>query len=173
MSVQETRIALRNLGKINPESIDDYISVGGYEALTKAREMNQDELISEIENASKLRGRGGAGFNTGFKWSGAKAKEKGIVDFSMNAREIYRTFKRTGVDLTRMQPVDALKFDVDPEYIFCKVTGPVSFNYEAEPEILKIDGKSIAIAHNLGQARKLLEGVKSGTNRFDVIRLCA
>ena len=78
MSVQETRIALRNLGKINPESIDDYISVGGYEALTKAREMNQDELISEIENASKLRGRGGAGFNTGFKWSGAEAKEKAL-----------------------------------------------------------------------------------------------
>lgn len=105
--------------------------------------------------------------------NGAEAKEKGTVDFSMNAREIYRTFKRTGIDLTRMQPVDALKFDVDPEYVFGKVTGPVSFNYEAEPEILKIDGKNIAIAHNLGQARMLLEEVKSGNKRFDVIRLCA
>ncbi|KIR01751.1 NADH dehydrogenase (quinone) [Lachnospiraceae bacterium TWA4] len=73
MAVQETRIALRNLGKINPQSIEDYIAVGGYEALKKAKTIDQDQLINEIENASKLRGRGGAGFNTGFKWSGARA----------------------------------------------------------------------------------------------------
>lgn len=41
MSVQETRIALRNLGNINPESIEDYISAGGYEALAKAVKMDQ------------------------------------------------------------------------------------------------------------------------------------
>lgn len=105
--------------------------------------------------------------------NGAEAKEKETVDFSMNAREIYRTFKRTGVDLNRMKSVDALKFDIDPECVFGKVTGPISFNYETEPEILKIDGKNIAIAHNLGQARKLLEEVRNGISRFDVIRLCA
>lgn len=87
MSVQETRIALRNLGKINPESIDDYISVGGYEALAKARKTDQDELISEIENASKLRGRGGAGFNTGFKWSGARGSEGDVKYVVCNADE--------------------------------------------------------------------------------------
>lgn len=75
MAVQETRLALRNMGKVDPMSIDDYIAQGGYEALAKARQMDRDELISEVENASKLRGRGGAGFNTGFKWSGAKASE--------------------------------------------------------------------------------------------------
>ena len=75
MAVQEMRLALRNMGKIDPESIDDYIAVGGYEALKKARQMDRDELISQVENASKLRGRGGAGFNTGFKWSGAKASK--------------------------------------------------------------------------------------------------
>lgn len=75
MAVQETRIALRNVGKIDPRSIDDYIATGGYEALKKARQMGQDQLIDEIENASRLRGRGGAGFNTGFKWSGAKASD--------------------------------------------------------------------------------------------------
>ena len=75
MAVQETRIALRNVGKIDPKSIDDYIVTGGYDALKKARQMDQDQLIDEIENASRLRGRGGAGFNTGFKWSGAKASD--------------------------------------------------------------------------------------------------
>lgn len=87
MSAQETRIALRNLGKINPNSINDYISIGGYEALAKAKTIDQDELISEIENASKLRGRGGAGFNTGFKWSGAKASAGDIKYVVCNADE--------------------------------------------------------------------------------------
>lgn len=80
MAVQETRIALRNAGKIDPQSIEDYIARGGYEALQKARTMDPDALIAEIEKASKLRGRGGAGFNTGFKWSGARAS-KGDVKY--------------------------------------------------------------------------------------------
>ena len=49
--VQETRITLRNAGKINPESIEDYIKTGGYEALKKARKTDQEVLIDEIENA--------------------------------------------------------------------------------------------------------------------------
>lgn len=44
MAVQEMRLALRNLGKINPESIDDYISAGGYQALAKAKTMDPGTL---------------------------------------------------------------------------------------------------------------------------------
>lgn len=69
--VKDVKITLRNAGKINPESIDDYMKVGGYRALEKARATTQEELINEIENVGKLRGRGGAGFKTGFKWKGA------------------------------------------------------------------------------------------------------
>lgn len=87
MAIQETRIALRNAGKIDPASIEDYIAHGGYEALAKARTMDPDALISEIENASKLRGRGGAGFNTGFKWSGARASEGSIKYVVCNGDE--------------------------------------------------------------------------------------
>ncbi|MCL1883129.1 MAG: NADH-quinone oxidoreductase subunit NuoF [Defluviitaleaceae bacterium] len=71
------KIALRNCGIINPEKIDDYIAVGGYEALGKSLEMGQAEVIDVIKK-SGLRGRGGAGFPTGDKWefgyksSGAK-----------------------------------------------------------------------------------------------------
>ncbi len=68
---QETRVVLENMGKIDPESIDSYINAGGYEALAKARGTDRKALIDEIENAGRLRGRGGAGFNTGLKWSGA------------------------------------------------------------------------------------------------------
>ncbi|MBQ6622012.1 MAG: SLBB domain-containing protein [Mogibacterium sp.] len=87
MSVTETRIALRNAGKINPESIDDYIAAGGYEALAKARQTDRDELIAAVEGASKLRGRGGAGFNTGFKWSGAKASAGDVKYIVCNGDE--------------------------------------------------------------------------------------
>ena len=64
---EEMRIVLRNYGKIDPLNIDDYINAGGYEALKKARNMNQADLIVEVEK-SGLRGRGGAAFNAGTKW---------------------------------------------------------------------------------------------------------
>ena len=71
MAAKEVKITLRNAGRIDPESIEDYIAAGGYKALEKARKIDQEVLIDEIENAGKLRGRGGAGFKTGFKWRGA------------------------------------------------------------------------------------------------------
>ena len=85
--VQETRITLRNAGKINPESIEDYIKTGGYEALKKARKTDQEVLIDEIENAGKLRGRGGAGFKTGFKWKGAYSTPSDVKYIVCNGDE--------------------------------------------------------------------------------------
>lgn len=65
---QQRTIVLRNCGHIDPENIEDYLGVGGYEALRKALlEMSPMEVIEEIK-ASGLRGRGGAGFPTGRKW---------------------------------------------------------------------------------------------------------
>ncbi|MDN5332591.1 MAG: NADH-quinone oxidoreductase subunit [Tepidanaerobacteraceae bacterium] len=68
----QLRIALRNCGKIDPESIDEYIEKGGYKALEKAiKEMTPERVIEEIK-ISGLRGRGGAGFPTWFKWNATK-----------------------------------------------------------------------------------------------------
>ena len=65
---KQLRIALRNCGFINPESIDEYIARDGYVALGKALvEMTPEEVIKEIMD-SGLRGRGGGGFPTGLKW---------------------------------------------------------------------------------------------------------
>jgi len=64
----QVKIALRNVGEIDPNCIDDYIERGGYRALKKVlTQMTPSEVIEEIEK-SGLRGRGGAGFPTGRKW---------------------------------------------------------------------------------------------------------
>lgn len=66
---KQVKLVLSNCGEIDPESIDEYIGAGGYQALGKALgSMTPDEVIEEITNAG-LRGRGGAGFSTGLKWS--------------------------------------------------------------------------------------------------------
>ena len=85
--MKEVRITLRNAGKIDPESIEDYIKAGGYEALKKARKTDRKTLIDDIEGASKLRGRGGAGFKTGLKWSGAYGVESDVKYVVCNADE--------------------------------------------------------------------------------------
>ena len=70
---KQHRVALRNCGVINPESIDEYIAMDGYFALGKVlKEMTPDDVIKCISD-SGLRGRGGGGFPTGRKWSFAKA----------------------------------------------------------------------------------------------------
>ncbi|MBO5388873.1 MAG: NADH-quinone oxidoreductase subunit NuoF [Lachnospiraceae bacterium] len=65
---KQTRLVLKNCGHIDAEHINEYLAVGGYEALEKALfDMTQDEIINEIYD-SELRGRGGGGFQTGYKW---------------------------------------------------------------------------------------------------------
>jgi len=79
---KQQRVVLRHCGLINPEKIEEYLAVGGYEATKKVvTSMTQDEVIEEIK-VSGLRGRGGAGFPTWFKWNAAKGnpgKNKYIV----------------------------------------------------------------------------------------------
>jgi len=66
--LDERRILLEYADKIDPSKAEDYINVGGYKGLEKARSMDRKTLIEEVKK-SGLRGRGGAGFNTGMKWS--------------------------------------------------------------------------------------------------------
>ena len=65
---KQKRLVLEHCGAINPEQIEEYIAVGGYEALAKAvTTMTPQEVIDEVKK-SGLRGRGGGGFPTGMKW---------------------------------------------------------------------------------------------------------
>ena len=65
----QKRIATRNFGEIDPESFEQYILTGGYKSLDKAlNSLTPEDVLEEVKN-SGLRGRGGAAFSTGIKWS--------------------------------------------------------------------------------------------------------
>jgi NADH-quinone oxidoreductase subunit F len=83
----QNRIVLTNCGTIDPESIEEYEAAGGYRALRKAlAEMTPEEIIQEVKD-SGLRGRGGAGFPTGLKWSFAAAQQSDQKYVVCNADE--------------------------------------------------------------------------------------
>ncbi|UCF50103.1 MAG: NADH-quinone oxidoreductase subunit NuoF [Thermoplasmatales archaeon] len=67
----QIRVISGNNELIDPTEIEDYMSIGGYEGLKSALDMNPDKIIEDIKE-SGLRGRGGAGFSTGLKWEFAK-----------------------------------------------------------------------------------------------------
>ena len=78
----QQKVVLENCGKINSESIEEYIAAGGYEALAKVlTELQSGEVIEEVRK-SGLRGRGGAGYPTGLKWGivhKAKSDQKYVI----------------------------------------------------------------------------------------------
>ncbi len=69
---KQVKLATKNIGVIDPESIDDYLAADGYKALEKVvKTMDRQQVIDQVR-ASGLRGRGGAGFSCGMKWQFAK-----------------------------------------------------------------------------------------------------
>lgn len=81
-SKKQKRIALRNCGSIDPQNIKDYIAYRGYEALGMVLEQKKPEAVLEAIKKSGLRGRGGGGYPTGYKWHATAlqpSKEKYII----------------------------------------------------------------------------------------------
>ncbi len=84
---KQLRVVLSNCGLIDPESVDDYLAVDGYQALAKAlTEMTQEEVIEEVTK-SGLRGRGGGGFPAGVKWGLARKTQRWPKFLICNADE--------------------------------------------------------------------------------------
>jgi NADH-quinone oxidoreductase subunit F len=83
----QMRLLIGNNIKIDPKSIDDYLAVGGYSALSKALFDANPEQVVEIVKDSGLRGRGGAGFSTGKKWEFARNSSEKTKYVVVNADE--------------------------------------------------------------------------------------
>jgi len=84
---KQQKIALENCGLINPNSIDDYLNNNGYDATRKAlSQMSQVDIIDSLKQAN-LRGRGGAGFPTWFKWDAAYKSPGDVKYIGCNADE--------------------------------------------------------------------------------------
>lgn len=84
---KQIRIALRNCGLIDPENINEYIAVDGYQAIGQIlKQWSADDVINEIKK-SGLRGRGGGGFPTGVKWELTKKSTSDIKYIICNADE--------------------------------------------------------------------------------------
>ena len=84
---RQNRFVLKNCGSIDPESIEEYFSKGGYIGAYKAiKEMTQEEVCNEV-SFSGLRGRGGGGFPTGLKWEMARKENNEIKYIVCNGDE--------------------------------------------------------------------------------------
>jgi bidirectional [NiFe] hydrogenase diaphorase subunit len=66
---KQLRVATENMGRVDPESLDDYLERGGYEALRNVLSEMTSTAVREVMTESGLRGRGGAGYPTGLKWT--------------------------------------------------------------------------------------------------------
>jgi len=131
----QTRIVLRNCGVIDPKSIQDYEAHGGYTALKKALAMDPDEIIDEVK-ASGLRGRGGAGFSTGLKWSfaaRAKGKKKYVIcnadEGDPGAFMDRSTLEGDPHNVIEGMIIGAYAMGADEGYIYCRAEYPMAIRH--------------------------------------------
>lgn len=107
----------------------------------------------------------------------AEACESASVDFVINARELYRIFLRTGVNLKKRRPSELDSFDGGASAQRAGLLAPATWQMEgaAAEQTLKVGGEEVktALAFNLGQARKLLDDVQAGSSAYRVVRLNA
>ncbi len=131
----QTRIVLRNCGVIDPKSIDDYIAKGGYLALQKALSMKPEDIVNVITE-SGLRGRGGAGFTTGKKWSlaaEAEGKKKYVVcnadEGDPGAFMDRSTLEGDPHNVIEGMIIGAYAMGADEGYIYCRAEYPMAINH--------------------------------------------
>ncbi len=130
---KEIRVVLRNCGVIDPENIEDYIAEDGYQALAKVlSEGDSDQVIEEVMK-SGLRGRGGAGFSTGKKWSFARdsiSSEKYVVcnadEGDPGAFMNRRVLEGDPHSVIEGMAIAAFAIGANQGYIYCRAEYPVA-----------------------------------------------
>lgn len=130
---RQKRIVLENCGIINPDSIDQYIAMGGFKAFDKVlRRMRPDEVIDEIIE-SGIRGRGGGGFPTGKKWKFARMQKSDRKYIICNADEgdpgafmDRSVLESDPYKLIEGMLIAAYAIDATHGYIYCRAEYPLA-----------------------------------------------
>ena len=130
---RQTRRVLEHCGHIDAESIEEYLSIGGYGALAKALfEMQPDEIVQVVSD-SGLRGRGGAGFPTGMKWKFAAASQSDKKYVCCNADEgdpgafMDRSILEGDPHVViEAMAIAAYAIGADQGYIYCRAEYPIA-----------------------------------------------
>jgi len=131
----QVRIVLRNCGIINPESLADYEAREGYVALRQALSMDRLGIINTIKN-SGLRGRGGAGFSTGLKWTfayNAKNDKKYVVcnadEGDPGAFMDRSVLEGDPHSIIEGMVIGAYAMGADEGYIYCRAEYPLAIKH--------------------------------------------
>ena len=174
-SVPEKRAALEHLtvtrlaGRINPIDIEEYKANGGFEALKKAFAMTPEQVVDEVKKAG-LRGRGGAGFPTGMKWSFLAAKQVPEKVLICNADEgdpgafMDRSMMES-VPFQMMEGmlIGAYATGATKLFIYCRAEYPLAIKHLT----IAIDAMKEAGLHKLPNREKPLEiKIKEGAGAF-------
>ena len=129
------RIVLRNCGVIDPKSLEDYEATGGYQGLKKALSMDKKAIIEEIK-ASGLRGRGGAGFSTGMKWTFAaqEVSDKKYVVCNADEGDPGAFMDRSALEgdphnVIEGMIIGAYAMGADEGYIYCRAEYPMAIEH--------------------------------------------
>jgi NADH-quinone oxidoreductase subunit F len=130
---KQKRIVLANCGTIDPENIDDYLARDGYEALKAVLAANDRMAVIQTISASGLRGRGGAGFNTGMKWKFAYGYENAKKYVVCNADEgdpgafmDRTTLESDPHAVLEGMAIGAFATGADEAYIYCRAEYPLA-----------------------------------------------
>ena len=167
----QVRIVLRNCGKIDPESLDEYLETGGYKALKQALSLKPEEIVETVK-ASGLRGRGGAGFSTGMKWSFAMKAPgpKKYVVCNADEGDPGAFMDRSVLEgdphsVIEGMIIGAYAMGADEGYIYCRAEYPLAIKH-LEKAIADAEAKNLLGKNILGTGYNFELHIKEGAGAF-------
>jgi len=167
----QVRIALRNCGHIDPEDIKQYIANGGYSGIKKALAMSQEEVIAEVRN-SGLRGRGGAGASTAFKWEACRRSPGNEKYLICNADEgdpgafMDRSLLESDPHaVLEGMLIGAYAMGTNHAYIYCRAEYPLAIE-RLEKALKQMEEYGLIGDNILGSGFNLHVDIKEGAGAF-------
>ena len=169
---KQTRVALRNCGVIDPESIDDYLNHEGYQALRQVLAANDGSKVIETMIASGLRGRGGGGFPTGMKWRFTRTApgDKKYVICNADEGDPGAFMDRSVLEgdphsVLEGMAIAGFAVGADEAYIYCRAEYPLAIK-RLRIAIAKAEERNLLGKHIAGSSFDFKVKIKEGAGAF-------